>query len=107
MLLSYLDDGYSGIRGVKLFRHPTVRDILTASKDAGDNRGACLDQQTKSIRLRQPGRSAPRIPENHHEYRTAPRTQRRDVPGEGVEKVQATTAGPARFVEFYPRGGPT
>ena len=37
---------------------------------------------------------------NRHEYRTAPRTQRRDVPGEGVEEVQATASGTSRFVKL-------
>ena len=55
----------------------------------------------KSIRLRKPGSISTSDTRDHHEHRTAPCTQRRDIPGESVEEVQATTAGASRFVEFH------
>ena len=42
---------------------------------------------------------------NHHEHRTTPRAQQRDIPREGFKKIQTTTTGTARFVGSHP-GGP-
>jgi len=38
---------------------------------------------------------------NHHEHRTAPCAQWRNIPGESIEEVQAATASTARFVESF------
>ena len=40
---------------------------------------------------------------NRHEHRTAPRRRRRDIPGKGVEEVQATATGTSRSVKLHPR----
>ena len=73
-------------------------------KDGGDCKGVCLDRRL-SAKQKRPVKAIRWIyasdTRNHHEHRSVPCTQRRDIPGESVEEVQATATGASRFVELY------
>ena len=78
--------------------------MLVVRGDAENCQGVCLDRRPFA-KQKHPVKATrwtyASDTRNHHEHRSAPRTQRRDIQGESVEEVQATAAGPARFVEFY------
>ena len=78
--------------------------MLVVHGDAENCQGVCLDRRPFA-KQKHPVKATRRTytsdTRNHYEHRSAPRTQRRDIPGESAEEVQTTAAGAARFVEFY------